>query len=479
MAETRHGGTQVVSLGAKNFAIGIFLHRWCIAAQRAILVKARADGAERCFRVRDLMANEIPRQWRLAVDRALVMIATANHLDRVVQRMVKTPGKRDELLFEYIEQAQILLESAQHPDLLLERAPEDIRNTIKESVLRLKDPEQIDPKTMLITLRKLLPALEQMSVGFQAQMRTSLMDYHRDVRIIIAQLINASLTILLACIVIGVSLSVWGYYTTRQRLTALTQRAVRVCGGGMAAYPAPTLVRDELDQLDQCLATMTERLINTVAVEKVLQGAEDERRRIAMDMHDGVLADLTMLSRTLNRAENAPTTVPPLEELRANVAALAESMRCVIDDLHPQSLEILGLEAALRSFLERHGSSTGKPADHFEFDADAENALRPAQKIHFFRIASEAIHNALRHAQCSRFEVSIRVVAQHPLCTVEDNGAGMPAGQMPPTAQGHGCQNIVERARAIGAQTHWGQSRFSTGTRFELNLPPLSTPCTT
>jgi two-component system sensor histidine kinase UhpB len=416
---------------------------------------------------------EIPRQWELATDRVLVMIATASHLDQLAQRMAATPSKRDELLFDYIEQTQIYLDNAQLPELLA-RAPEDIRRIVQASALRLHDPEHVDPNTAHATLSTLLPALERLSVAFQSQKRIALMDYHRDSRIIVAQLIHASLTVLLVCIVLGIGLSIWGLHATRRRLAGLTQRAHQVCAGDVASYPAPALVRDELDKLDQCLAVMTQRLINTVAVEKVLQGAEDERRRIAMDMHDGVLADLTALSRTLDQAENAQLETPPISELRDNVAALAESIRRVIDDLHPQSLEILGLEAALRAFLARHGSGHGQPAYHFEFDPAAENTLRPEQKIHLFRIASEAIHNVIRHAQCSRFEVSIRVVAQHLLCTVEDNGSGMPATQ---TGQGHGCLNIAERARAIGAQTNWNASRFSSGTRFELSLPLLTLPC--
>lgn len=417
--------------------------------------------------------NEIPRQWELATDRALVMIATASHLDQVVQRMAATPAKRDELLFDFIEQTQIYLDNAQHPEVLA-RAPEDIRRIIRDSTARLRDPEHVDPKVARATLSTLIPALNQLSIGFQSQRRTALMDYHRNLREIVAQLINASLTVLLVCIVLGVGLATWGLHATRRRLAGLTQRAQLVCAGDLAPYPAPVHVRDELDTLDQCLAAMTQRLINTVAVEKVLQGAEDERRRIAMDMHDGVLADLTALSRTLDQAENTQAKTPPISELRANVAELAESIRRVIEDLHPQSLEILGLEAALRSFLERNGSGPGLPSYHFEFDHDAENALRPAQKIHLFRIATEAIHNVIRHAQCSRFEVSIRVVAHHLLCTVEDNGIGIPPAQM---AQGHGCFNIAERARAIGAQTSWSASRFSSGTRFELSLPLLATPC--
>lgn len=415
--------------------------------------------------------NEIPRQWELATDRALVMIASASHLDQLAQRMAAAPSKRDELLFDYIEQTQIYLDNAQHPELLA-RAPEDIRRIIRDSTARLRDPEHVDPNAAHATLSTLMPALKQLSIGFQSQRRTALMDYHRNLREIVAQLINASLTVLLVCIVLGVGLATWGLRATRRRLAGLTQRAQQVCAGDLAPYPAPIRIRDELDTLDQCLAAMTQRLINTVAVEKVLQGAEDERRRIAMDMHDGVLADLTALSRTLEQADSAQAKTPPISELRANVTALAESIRRVIEDLHPQSLEILGLEAALRSFLARHGS--GLPDYHLEFDHEAENALRPAQKIHLFRIATEAIHNVIRHAQCSRFEVSVRVVAQHLLCTVEDNGIGMPVAQM---AQGHGCLNITERARAIGAQTSWRASRFSTGTRFELSLPLLATPC--
>ena len=415
--------------------------------------------------------NEIPRQWELATDRSLVMIATAGNLDQLAQRMLAAPEKREELLFDYIEQARIYLDNAQHPELLA-RAPQGIRHIIQNSIARLQNPEQVNPREAHHLLHALHPTLQQLSIGFQAQRRTALMDYHRNQRVIVARLINASLTILVACIVGGVGLALWGLQVSRRRLAKLTQRAQQVCAGNATAYPTPHHIRDELDQLDQCLSDMTQRLINTVSVEKLLQGAEEERRRIAMDMHDGVLADLTALSRTLDQAETAQAKTPPIPALRANVAELAESIRRVIDDLHPQSLEILGLEAALRSFLARHAGGPGAPAYHFEFASDAEAALPPAHKIQLFRIAGEAMQNVMRHAHCSRFEVSIRVVAQRLLCTVEDNGVGIPAEQI---NQGHGCLNIQERVRAIGAQASWGPSRFSSGTRFELSLPlPLA-----
>ena len=422
--------------------------------------------------------NDITRQWELATDRALIMIATAGNIDQLALRMAAAPNKRDEFLFDYIEQTQIYLENAQHLELLA-HVPQDIRHVIEETAPHLRDPEHVDPNAVHAALTTVIPTLKLLSVGLQSQKRTAYINHNHNLQALVSKLINASLTVLVLCIVLGIGLAAWGLQVTRRRLAALTQRAQQICAGDPGS-PVPYPIRDALDTLDQCLADMTQRFIDTVAVEKVLQGAENERRRIAMDMHDGVLADLTALSRTLDQAESTQATAPPIDALRQQVAELAESIRCVIDDLHPQSLEILGLEAALRSFLARHRGSLGFPAYHFEFDPDAEDALRPAQKIHLFRITSEIIHNVIRHAQCSRFEVSIRLVAQRLLCTVEDNGIGMPSDQAAATGQagsGYGCLNIAERARAIGAQAGWSKSRFSSGTRFELSLPLLVTPC--
>ena len=422
--------------------------------------------------------NEMTKQWEMVTDRVQVLIAVATHLDHLAQTMsTDSTVKRDEMMFEYIEQAQIYLENIQYPELL-ERAPEDIRSVIVASEARLREPERVDPTLAHATLALVIPGLTSLYNEFLSQRRMAYIDYHKHLIVIIPRLIGASLTVLVLCIVLGVGLAFWGLRVTRSRLHTLTQHALTARVSNLALAPSHHRVKDEIDQLDQCLTTMTQRLVEVVAVENVLQGVEDERRRIAMDMHDGVLADLTALSRTLDTAGIATAKTPSIADLRANIAELAESIRRIIDDLHPQALDILGLEAALRSYLKQHGSGSGGPAHHFEFDSGVEAALAPSQKINLFRIATEAIHNVIRHAQCSRYEVSIRLVAQRLLFSVEDNGIGMPVIDPKHTAQaGHGCLNITERARAMGAQTVWAASRFSTGTRFELSLPLPLLPC--
>ncbi len=411
--------------------------------------------------------NEMTKQWEVVTDRVQVLIAVATRLDQIAQAMsVAAPGKRDALLFDYIEQAQIYLENIHYPELLA-RAPEDIRSMLVASAARLRDPARVDPDVAHATLAAVVPGLTSLYNEFLSQRRSAYIAYHKNLIVIIPRLMGASLTVLVLCIFLGVGLAFRGLRVTRRRLHALTQGALRARIGDVALPPSNLPGYDEIDHLGQCLTIMTQRLVDVVAVEKVLQGVEDERRRIAMDMHDGVLADLTALSRTLDSAGAAV-------ELRANIAELTESIRRVIDDLHPQALDILGLAAALRAYLHRHGSGPGGPTHHFEFDPAIEAALTPAQKINLFRIATEAIHNVIRHAQCSRYEVSIRHVAQRLQLTVEDNGIGIPsaAPEHEHTVRaGHGCLNITVRARAIGAQTAWTASRFSTGTRFELSLP--------
>ena len=413
--------------------------------------------------------NELTKQWELVTDRVQVLIAVATHLDKLAQDMsVGTTAQRDQLMLEYIEQAQIYLENIQLPELL-ERTPGDIRSIIAMSAERLREPERVNPNLAHATLAQLIPALTSLYNEFLSQRRMAYIDYHKHLIVIIPRLIGASLTVLVLCIALGVGLAIWGLRVTRQRLNTLTQRAPTLGADELNRVPPSPGTKDEIDRLDQCLTIMTQHRVAAVAVEKMLQGVEDERRRIAMDMHDGVLADLTTLARTLDHAGNAQAL--SVSELRGNIAQLGDSIRLVIDDLHPQALDILGLEAALRSYLQGHGSVDG-PAHHFEFDPAVEPALAPAQKINLFRIATEAIHNVIRHAQCSRYEVSIRLVAQRLQLTVEDNGVGMPRVQPEhPVQAGHGCLNITQRARVIGAQATWVASRFSTGTRFELSLP--------
>ncbi|MBI3562014.1 MAG: hypothetical protein HY080_09910 [Gammaproteobacteria bacterium] len=412
--------------------------------------------------------NELTVKWVILADRAQAAVANATLLDRIVQeQLANQPNKSDEYLFNYLEQSRILVDSLLDMMLMAE-FPADLQIKLEATRNLLRDPEHANPTAVHDSLMALLPPLEHQQKIFMAQRRSAYVDYHRHLSVIISRMYAALLSILGLCIALAVGLGIWGLHNIRQRLKLLTQHAQAVCAGNLAPLPAPVIVRDELDELELCLARMTQRLFDVVAVEKVLQGSEDERRRIAMDMHDGVLADLTALTRGIDTLQLSSMVNGRLTELRRAVDDIIKSIRHTIDDLHPQTLEILGLESALRSFLDRHCNLPDLPPYHVECDPLIETALQLPQKINLFRIITEAVHNLLRHARCNRFEISLRIVAQRLIVTVEDNGIGMPVDT---TVTGHGITNITERARTLGANVRWRAARFASGACVELTLP--------
>jgi signal transduction histidine kinase len=280
-----------------------------------------------------------------------------------------------------------------------------------------------------------------------------------------------SLIVLGTAIPLGIWLSLFFARGILRRVQTLSDSAGRIVRGDLRPPPAPDPVRDELDDLAISINHMTDQLIRVVGTEKLLEGAEEERRRIAMDIHDQTLCDLSGILRGLQ-------SLPAEGDLKNEVCILEEdllrsiaNLRQLMDNLHPQTLDILGLGAALESHLERHLGKGDMPEYHLYISPDVDSAgLSRLQKLTLYRIAVEAIHNVIKHARASRYEVNLNLCGDQIVLSIEDNGIGFDLEQVALRA-GRGLNNIRERARTIGAQVRWVASRFSSGTRFELNLP--------
>jgi len=411
--------------------------------------------------------NEVTRQWEMLTDNIQAVIASATRLNKVITELSSDQAiQQDEQFFIFLEQAGILADGFQNSHLLGQLEPQ-LRQRIMDDRHLFLEPENINPVTISQSLKRLLPPLEQQYKIFVAQRRSAFIDNHRKLISISSEMTTVLVSGLLLCIVLATGLALWGFYVTRQRLKLLTQRAHTVCASDNLPLSAPATARDELDELEICLANMTSRLLNTVNVVNVLQGAEDERRRIAMDMHDGILADLTSINRKLDQLHSHTSSLEETQNLRTDIDDIISNLRCIIDDLHPQVLETLGLESALRSFLDRHITTEGFTNFHFEFAQNIEYLLAIDNKLNLFRIVSEAISNVIKHAHCDRLEVCLRIVSQQLIVTVEDNGCGMPEAIQ---STGYGFANITERAHLLGATVQWRAARFSSGTCFELIL---------
>jgi len=208
---------------------------------------------------------------------------------------------------------------------------------------------------------------------------------------------------------------------------------------------------------------------------RVISGIENDRHRIAMDMHDQVLSDLTYLSRQCDHmrasVEDPPAMLSHLESSEKALENVSDSIRAIIDDLHPQTLEILGLEASLKTYLDKNFSALPNPQITFEAKPFEDRQLSDDQRLNLYRITLEIIHNIVRHAKATKCIISLGMKNRDLVLSVEDDGTKFRPG-IRSSAQARGLSNVNTRSAMIGSLVSWSQPLgFSDGTRFELVLP--------
>ncbi len=318
--------------------------------------------------------------------------------------------------------------------------------------------------------RSQLSALSNITQIYRNKLRHN---QSQDINHLVEQTALVTVLVLALAILLGIVLSLYFGRRILARIQLLSDNAGRIAGGELDLPPAPDNIRDELDALAVSINRMTKRLIKVVGTEKLLEGAEEERRRIAMDLHDQTLADLSGVLRglqALTAKSKDQEHSRRAGELEQDLNRAITNLRDIMNNLHPQTLDILGLGAAIEAHLDRHCSSTELPLYHLYIDPrTSELSLDRNQQLALYRIAIEAIQNVIKHAEASRYEVNLELREKLLVLAVEDNGRGLATDR--PAEQGRGLNNIRERARSIGAEVGWRSSRFSSGTRFELTLP--------
>jgi len=414
--------------------------------------------------------NEGNKNWEVITDKMQITVASISRLATIARDIAGEKNiADDEQYFRYLEQTNIVYDNLFDPTLnaLL---PDTLIAKIKPLEAILHVPERADPQIIVASLNDLLPDLEYQYKLFVAQRRSVFIDSHRKIVSISIRMTIVLLATLTMCIALASIISVWGFRVTKNRLRQLAQISYSVCSDGNSIAINDNGEIDEIDELATCLSKMTQRVNGYTDIKHVLEGVENERRRIAMDVHDGVLSDLTAINRKLKAIVSADAADDKLESVREDVNDVIQHLRQTIDDLHPQVLETLGLEASVKSFLQRRSIVGEFPKFHFEFVNELENALSMQQKLALFRIVCEAINNSVNHSNGDQVEVSLRRVADQLVVSVEDNGKGISENEV---NGGHGFANIKERAKIIFAKVSWRHSRFSSGTLFELNMPLL------
>jgi signal transduction histidine kinase len=183
---------------------------------------------------------------------------------------------------------------------------------------------------------------------------------------------------------------------------------------------------------------------------------EDERRRLAHDLHDGVGHSLTALIHLVAQATAALDDRPDearerLERARVVALATLQETRALSRLLRPQILDDLGLEPALRwlarSFHDDHGLAVSTDFDEPfpEIDGDLATLV--------FRIAQESLSNVARHAQARTVEIELHERASHVMLSIRDDGRGCdPSEALAAGREGRsgGLGGMLDRARLFG-----------------------------
>lgn len=197
--------------------------------------------------------------------------------------------------------------------------------------------------------------------------------------------------------------------------------------------------------------------------------AEEERQRIAEDLHDETLPALSAVARMADKLATDLDDNPVPRQMREKLDQAVIEMRRVINDLHPSVLETMGFKSALEnllSILERDHQIEGNFMDG---DGHDDYQITNFTKLQLYRIVQEALNNVGKHSKASIVELKIEKIDQQLTIAVTDNGRGIDPKLI--RKDSHGLLNIRQRAQLIGAQVEWKKPvKFSSGTELSLKI---------
>ncbi|MCL4299865.1 MAG: HAMP domain-containing protein [Anaerolineae bacterium] len=199
---------------------------------------------------------------------------------------------------------------------------------------------------------------------------------------------------------------------------------------------------------------------------QILQAQEDERQRLARELHDEAAQALTSLLvhlRLLERAHEPEKAQQNIQKLRELTAQALEEVRRVALDLRPTILDDLGLGAALEWRVDEFTQATGVQAK-IQIEG-LERRLPREIELVFYRVGQEALNNIARHAQAKHVSISLRRANSTISLEVSDDGLGFNPTSLPTyTPRGLGLLGMRERLAMIsGALTI--ESGLGQGTR--------------
>jgi signal transduction histidine kinase len=282
--------------------------------------------------------------------------------------------------------------------------------------------------------------------------------------------------------VLSLLILTFGWRTIVRPLQALAQAAGQVSWGNYSAIKHPSGGVQEVQDLHLALAEMVERIQGYEAgmqdyLGAVTQGQEAERARLAQELHDGPVQDLIALgqqaemARRLVERGETDRAQALLEETRQAELETVGELRRIIGALRPVYLEDLGFLPALEMLA--HQTAERTPARVKLEKAGDVRRFAPEVELAAYRIAQEALNNAVQHAHAQHIVVRVGCAPEGLTLSVADDGVGFTLPVRPDVltrADHFGLVGMQERATRLGGALKVDTTP-GTGTRITVHLP--------
>ena len=237
---------------------------------------------------------------------------------------------------------------------------------------------------------------------------------------------------------------------------------------------AEKVLRGSRDELAKMVSERTAQL--TKLSQHLLQVAEDEKAKLAAEVHDDLGSILTLLSLKLGDmgkrlADAAPELVAEHRDITGLARDLIDSQQRIVGSLRPVLLDSFGLGLAARHHIEEWAKNTG-----LDVRVDLPTVLPkldPALSLALFRVIQESLTNVAKHARASCVRVSLALDPSEIRLSIHDNGVGLSESKSQ-NPNSHGIIGMRERVARFGGRLSVGQCTDGRGTRV-VSVVPVGT----
>jgi signal transduction histidine kinase len=266
-------------------------------------------------------------------------------------------------------------------------------------------------------------------------------------------------------------------YVALRPLADLENAAARVSAGDLDARVAPSVLADrDMARVGTTLNAVLDRLMEDRArvrrlAAQVISAQDEERARVARELHDSTAQILTAVMLQIGAAARESASAPLSERiatLRELAAEALEEVRSLSHTMHPRILDDLGLAAALE-WLGRQTQSQTSLDVHVSVEAGAEGIPSPIASV-LYRVAQEALRNAVRHANAGIVELNLGQEGGAAVLEVRDDGQGFDVRSAEERRPGMGLFSMRERVALVNGKLTVTSGR-GRGTRVVATVP--------